>query len=278
MPPEQDRNKPAPENVEEKSASTVSERKIRNKPKPNAPARGPRQDWKNSFSPVLKGSLTLQVCYDRHRNPIQAVNELYGSLCSRYDNGDVVSMLLIDLLTASYARLSKGLQHETKFFGDNEYPFGTHSLPSLMRYLSSGRRDLDNTLKLLSKIGKEAAEESFELCAEEAEPQPSPAAAPSQSDSTQEESEEHSPQVVSAASTDAPHSVAQPSTTTEAPSEESQITNNANVTEGQPSEAESGLSADATVSEQAPPVQPQCAANVVEMNSGTSDADSSKAA
>ena len=183
MPPKTNRPDQAPENVEEKTTSTRSARttnKNSNSPK-KVRSRVPRSQWNNSFSSIVSGSLTRQIAYGPGGKLIEAIEKLYGSLQRRFDMNDVVGALLVDLLIADFWRLSECIKREKQMmYEPQSWPFSpSGSAPTLARYMTAARRNLDNTLKTLRDLEKEAAEAgTLEAEFAEAEPEASNSSAP----------------------------------------------------------------------------------------------------
>jgi hypothetical protein len=181
MPPEKERNNPAPENVEQRPDSTVSQRKTNNKQNTEKNSRRPRRELNNTFQPGTDGLLgrLIGLCKGK---PVPAIQELYRSLVRRFDGRDVVNQLLADLLVTDYWRLSNGIEQELRLLEpgcDRFYPQG--SMPVLTRYVATARRNLDKSLQMMLQLQKETeAAEASEVETEETETEPQ-AADPSSS-------------------------------------------------------------------------------------------------
>jgi hypothetical protein len=166
MPPQQKRNNAKPENVEKKPASTGSARKTNNQPKAKTRSRVPRREWDNSYFPGMQGSLTSQIADEPDGTPDKAINQLHKSLIHRFDMDDIVGGLMVDLLIADFWRLREAIILENQLKKEQRWWLyrQSGSLAPVMRYVSLSRRNLDQSLKMLGELEKEAAEaEAFEV-------------------------------------------------------------------------------------------------------------------
>jgi len=110
----------------------------------------------------------------------ETINKLFQSLQRRFDKGDVVAALYIDLLLTDYWRLSEATKFEKKLFDHPSYLFDPQSsFPTLTRYVGSTRRNLDSALKMLRELEKDAAEAAaFDAEFVQAEPESSNSSSP----------------------------------------------------------------------------------------------------
>jgi hypothetical protein len=277
MPPKPKATNPSPENVEEKTTSTGSAHKTNNTSKTPKKARSrvPRGQWNNSFSSSLGGALAPVIVGERNSNMSETINKLFQSLQRRFDKGDVVAALYIDLLLTDYWRLSEATKFEKKLFDHPSYLFDPQSaFPTLTRYIGSTRRNLDSALKMLRELEKDAAEAAaFDAEFVQAEPESSNSASP-QTSPAAEKSEEPAEQGEPAPSVNETASPAQPAADAAAQSGEKQPTANDNAPETPTSaaapHAETG----------APPTAPAPSkpAEAVDAAAGTTEGDVPKAA
>jgi hypothetical protein len=150
MASENDRKKPAAENVEQQSGSAGSARKT-----PKAAARRPSRKAFNTFQPVTVGLLLQRIGYDEKGKPIPGIHRLFNSLTALFDSDDPVTLLLIEMLVTDYARMAKGLREEQLS------RYGDSYLSMVIRYVNSSRRNLDSSLKMLRELAAERAEEEI---------------------------------------------------------------------------------------------------------------------
>ena len=256
MPSKPDRTNPTAENVEEKTTSTISARKTNNTSKTPKKVRSrvPRRQWKNSFSSNLPGSLARKIAYNPDGTPKETFQQLFRSLQRRFDANDVVAALSIDLLLADFWRLSEATKYEKKLFDDPSYLFHPQgSMPTLMRYVSSARRNFDSALKMLRELEKDAVEAAaFETEFEEAEPESSHSSSP-QTSAAAEKPEQPASQVEPPPSADGTPSSAPPTNDAAAEGGEEQPEANDNAPEAAASAPAPPSDTEAVPSATAPP-------------------------
>ncbi len=194
MASEYDRNQPAPENVEQEPASTVSEHQTQHKQNPNKSKPPARRKAASTFYPGAHGRLLPLVAGDGKGNADEGLKNLYTSLADRFDSDDVVNALLIELAVTDYWRQSKAVQYELNNLRSDGWGFHPKGeLPPLTRYLTTSRRNLDKSLQMLLQMEKQAAEaEASEPETEEAGTRAvaGDASSPSQPETTPAKTEE----------------------------------------------------------------------------------------
>lgn len=204
MASDENRKKPAPENVAGNPASTVSEHKTSHQQNPKKSSRPARRKATSTFQPGVHGRLILSICGDGKGNVDEGISSLFASLGNRFDCSDVVNALLIELAVTDYWRQSRTLQYERQCFRRDVGGFCPQGdMPVLTRYLTASRRSLDKSLQMLLQIEKDAQEATAsEAETEAAETSASTADAASQSrpSTTEAKADEAELQGVSATS------------------------------------------------------------------------------
>jgi hypothetical protein len=259
MPPEENRKTPAPENVEPQSGSTVSARTAnqQNTTTHTNSRRPARRKVGSRFLPCSKGCLFPYILGEEAgRKDYDDLNDLYRSLADRFNPGDVINGILVELFMADYWRTSRGLRHEMRCMPYDGYL--ASGLNSMAQYTNAARRNLDRSLKML--IEKESADaEYLENEDEEAETAASV-------DSVQSEQQAN-------AATESWGDGADIHTLLPAPAD-----NNEHASEEQPSTTTPTPSADQQVGEQTGAMAAPLAANAAETTVGTTETDLPKAA
>ncbi len=151
---ENNRNKPAAENVEVQPSSTGSGRKNK-KQKTSKPATrsSARRKAMNFFEPIRDGLMLRRIGFDADGDPIPGIHRLYNSLLERFGYDDVLSVLLAEMSVVDYSRMAEGLKRERSLDYSSSY------FPTFIRYVNSSRRNLENSLKMLREIKAERATE-----------------------------------------------------------------------------------------------------------------------
>ena len=148
MPLEGKRKKPISENVEQPTASTVPERNAKITQTPNKSSRR-RTRRPSTYFPGTEGCLVPKICGE------EGIKSLFRNLVDRFDSGDVVNQLLVELSVVNYWRISQGLKQEAWALerGMGFDPQGT--IPVVTRYVAAAQRSLDKSLQMLLKMQKE---------------------------------------------------------------------------------------------------------------------------
>lgn len=153
MASENNRKKPAAENVEPQPSSTGSGRKNKNQKTSKPATRSARRKAMNFFEPIRDGLMLRRIGFDADGRPIPGIHHLYNSLLERFGYDDVLSVLLAEMSVVDYSRMAEGLKRERSLDYYSSY------LPTFIRYVNSSRRNLENSLKMLREIKAERAEE-----------------------------------------------------------------------------------------------------------------------
>jgi hypothetical protein len=193
MPPVDKRKNPAPENVAQQPASTASEQEPKNqqKPKTSIRSRVPRSQWNNSFRLPVHGQILRHLIPNPDAEMQNGIAHLCNSLKSRFDADDVVNLLLIELIGVDYWRLAKAAKYESEAMSScDAWCFSRNGMPTCVRYVAAARRNLDNSLKTLRELEKEAAEAG----ASDTDAEEATSAAPAACSSSQSQPDEPSPQ------------------------------------------------------------------------------------
>jgi hypothetical protein len=183
MASDENRKKPAPENVAGNPASTVSEHKTNHQQNPKKSLRPARRKANNTFQPGHHGRLVQCIMFDGEGKAVKGLENLFVRLADRFDYSDVVNALLIELAVTDYWRQSKAVRYELQCFRRDVGGFCPQGdMPALTRYLTASRRSLDKSLQMLRQIEKDAQEATAsEAETEAAETSASTADAASQS-------------------------------------------------------------------------------------------------
>jgi hypothetical protein len=157
MDSENDLNSPAPENVDGKTASTVSERKRianqQNSTKSTGPktARGKANSSRNA---VKHGLLLKRLLFDQSGVPVnQELRTLQERLLEKYGSGDVRTDILAESLVVEYWRQHQALAVEQDLLKEANKQFSHPSarIMNLERYRTGSQRALWKLLKLLDE-------------------------------------------------------------------------------------------------------------------------------
>ena len=165
MPNNEDLPKPAPENPQQEAAADVSKRKTTNTKKSGNGAGSKRPKPNNTFFPGKHGLMITRIGY-LDGQPVPAIHELYGSLTRRYGLEDPVNALMIELAVVDYWRLGQGHLAEKNDIDGGRYVFERSGwMPTIIRYNTAARRNLEKSLQMLQKSAEQA--EAFETGTEE---------------------------------------------------------------------------------------------------------------
>jgi len=149
----------APETATQQPADAVSERTTNNvkNDETKSTTNGADQKAKqNSFFPAEHG-LMLKLIGHRDGQPIEGIHKLYASLVERFGLDDPVVALMIELTAVDYWRLGQGQLAEKRLIDGGRYVFEPKGLmPTIIRYNTVARRNLEKTVQFLQKHTPEA--------------------------------------------------------------------------------------------------------------------------
>jgi hypothetical protein len=90
-------------------------------------------------------------------SPVEAIDKLYASLVERFGLNDPVVALMIELAAVDYWRLGQGQLAEKRLIDGGWYVFEPKGLmPTIMRYNTVARRNLEKTVQFLQEHAPEA--------------------------------------------------------------------------------------------------------------------------
>ena len=121
---------------------------MKNKDKGNKPPlaqRSRRRKLSGDYYAGIEGELVPRICGS------EGIKKLFKNLIRRFDQNDVVNVLLVELVTADYWRAGKALEFENYSTRGNPYQWGLAD-PHMMRYSNASRRNLHKSLEMLLKL------------------------------------------------------------------------------------------------------------------------------
>lgn len=150
----------APETATQQPADAVSERTTNNvksdKTKSITNGAGRKSAKLNSFYPGEHG-LMIKLIGHRDGQPVEAIHKLYASLAERFGLDDPVVALMIELAAVDYWRLGQGQLAEKRLIDGGRYVFEPKGLmPTIIRYNTVARRNLEKAVQFLQKHSPEA--------------------------------------------------------------------------------------------------------------------------
>jgi len=109
----------------------------------------------------VEGELVPRICKS------DQMKKLFKNLSRRFDQNDVVQVLLIEMVTADYWRLAKSLEFESYSTRGNRDPYQWGLAdPGMMRYNNASRRNFHRSLEMLLELD-EATRQEVALASQE---------------------------------------------------------------------------------------------------------------
>jgi hypothetical protein len=155
-----DNNAPkAPETATPQPADAVSERATNNlkndETKSSTNGAGQKSAKRHGFCPGEHG-LMIKLIGHRDGQPVEAIDKLYASLVERFGLDDPIVALMIELAAVDYWRLGQGQLAEKRLIDGGRYVFEPKGLmPTIMRYNTVARRNLEKTVQFLQEHAPE---------------------------------------------------------------------------------------------------------------------------
>lgn len=110
---------------------------------------GPTSTKQNTFFPGEHG-LMLKSIGHKDGQPVDTVQRLYASLVDRFGVEDPVAAITIELAIVDYWRLGQGHLVEKRLIDSGRSVFEPKGwMPTIIRYNSTARRNLEESLQLL---------------------------------------------------------------------------------------------------------------------------------
>jgi hypothetical protein len=105
------------------------------------------------FNAVKHGLTARRLMFTDDGKPVRGLSEMVESLRARYNNGDVVTELLIENIVADCWRQNIGLIEEIRCLTQPRVAFDPrYKMPVIQRYNTANRRALLKNLELLEKL------------------------------------------------------------------------------------------------------------------------------